>query len=97
VEELGVAGTLLGLVDRPELEDVSGELLPGDTVVLYTDGLTEAGAPERVWTSEQLGAVLRHTAGSPPQAVVDHAVQAALGVQPEPRDDIAVLALHAQR
>jgi serine phosphatase RsbU (regulator of sigma subunit) len=96
VEELGVAGTLLGLFDRPKLDDASDELLPGDTVVLYTDGLTEAGAPARVWTSEQLGAVLRGAAGRPPQAIVDHAVQAALGVQPEPRDDIAVLALHAQ-
>jgi PAS domain S-box-containing protein len=96
VEELGAPGTLLGLVDRPELEDVSGELGPGDTVVLYTDGLTEAGAPARVWTSEQLAAVLRGAAGRAPQAVVDHAVQAALGVQPEPRDDIAVLALRAR-
>jgi len=64
--------------------------------VLYTDGLTEAGAPERVWTPEHLAAVLRGAAGRAPQAVVDHAVQAALGVQAEPRDDIAVLALRAR-
>src|SRR5918997_92131 len=43
VQELGAAGTLLGLVQRPELEDRTGELHPGDTLVLYTDGLTEAG------------------------------------------------------
>jgi serine phosphatase RsbU (regulator of sigma subunit) len=97
VEELGVPGTLLGLVERPELEDAVGELFEGDTVVLYTDGLTEAGAPDRVWSPEQLGAVLRGAAGHAPQQVVDHAVQAALGTAPEPRDDIAVVALRARR
>jgi PAS domain S-box-containing protein len=96
VDELGAPGTLLGLVERPELEDVAGELHPGDTIVLYTDGLTEAGAPGTVWTSEDLAAVLRGAAGRTPRAVVDHAVRAALGVQPEPRDDIAVLALRAR-
>ena len=97
VEELGVPGTLLGLVERPELEDAVGELYEGDTVVLYTDGLTEAGAPERVWSPEQLASVLRGAAGHAPQQVVDHAVQAALGLAPEPRDDIAVVALRARR
>ena len=95
VEELGAAGTLLGLVERPDLQDSAGELREGDTVVLYTDGLTEAGAPRVVWTSEDLAAVLQRAAGQPPQRVIDEAVGAALGVQPEPRDDIAVLALRA--
>jgi PAS domain S-box-containing protein len=95
VEALGVEGTLLGLVERPELQDSSDELRPGDTVVLYTDGLTEAGAPQTVWDTEELAAVLRRSAGRPPQRVIDDAVRAALGVQPEPRDDIALLALRA--
>jgi serine phosphatase RsbU (regulator of sigma subunit) len=95
VEELGETGTLLGLVERPELQDRSGELRPGDTIVLYTDGLTEAGAPETVWTPADLASVLRRAAGLPPQRVIDEAVGAALGVHPEPRDDIAVLALRA--
>ena len=43
VEELGTPGTLIGLVERPELHDRTGELHAGDTIVLYTDGLTEAG------------------------------------------------------
>jgi serine phosphatase RsbU (regulator of sigma subunit) len=96
VEELGMPGTLLGLVERPDVVDVSDDLHPGDTIVLFTDGLTEAGAPDRVWSSEQLAAVLRGAAGFAPQQVVDHAVQAALGGHREPRDDIAVLALRAR-
>src|SRR5262245_25180482 len=41
VQPVGVPGTLLGLVERVELEDRSTDLHPGDTLVLYTDGLTE--------------------------------------------------------
>ena len=97
VEELGAAGTLLGLVERPELHDRAGELRPGDTIVLYTDGLTEAGAPRQVWAPEDLAEVLRGAAGLAPQDVVEHAVRRALEGQPAPRDDIAVVALRAQR
>ena len=96
VEELGTPGTLLGLVERPELHDRAGDLHPGDTVVLYTDGLTEAGAPAHVWGPAELAEVLRGAAGGSPQQVVDHAVREALGVQPAPRDDIAVVALRAR-
>jgi serine phosphatase RsbU (regulator of sigma subunit) len=95
VEELGAPGTLLGLVERPDLEDRSGELHPGDAVVLYTDGLTEAHAPEHVWSPEELADVLRGAAGQSAQGIVDHAVRAALGHQSAPRDDIAVLVLRA--
>jgi serine phosphatase RsbU (regulator of sigma subunit)/PAS domain-containing protein len=97
VEELGTEGTLLGLVERPELHDRAGDLHPGDTVVLYTDGLTEAGAPSRVWAPEDLAEVLRGAAGGTPQEIVDHAVREALGSAPAPRDDMAVVALRAQR
>ena len=48
VEEVGRRGTLLGLVADPLLEDRARELAPGDALVLYTDGITEARAPERV-------------------------------------------------
>jgi serine phosphatase RsbU (regulator of sigma subunit) len=95
VEELGAEGTLLGLVENPDLQDRGGALHPGDTVVLYTDGLTEAGAPERIWSPAQLAETLAQAAGRPPDGVVDHLVHAALGVQAQPRDDIAVVALRA--
>ncbi|MGG7382787.1 SpoIIE family protein phosphatase, partial [Escherichia coli] len=71
-----MAGTLLGLVEDPQIDDAGGELRPGDTVVLYTDGLTEAGAPASVWSPQHLAEVLRGAAGQAPQQVVDHAVQA---------------------
>jgi hypothetical protein len=63
--------------------------------VLYTDGLTEAGAPARVWTPEELAATACATAGQPPAATVDHLLAATVDSVPVARDDVAVLALRA--
>lgn len=42
VQELGHPGTLLGLFPEPELHDSQGRLGPGDVLILFTDGVTEA-------------------------------------------------------
>ena len=94
MEELGTAGTLIGLVDDPRLEDVTTELAPGDTILLYTDGVTEAGAPLRVWTPEELVEIAAGGTGGSAQALVDHVADAALrDLAGPPRDDVAMLAL----
>ena len=54
VEELGGAGTLLGAVPNPVLSDYRADLEPGDAVLLYTDGLTDAYAPDRILSQEEL-------------------------------------------
>ena len=95
VELVGVPGTLLGLVPDPQLDERSAELAPGDTLVLYTDGLTEAGAPERVWSDDDLAAAAAATDGRSAAETVQQLVDAALGPVPVPRDDVAVLALRA--
>jgi serine phosphatase RsbU (regulator of sigma subunit) len=61
--------------------------------VLYTDGLTEAGAPARTWSDAELAAAASATAGRSAQDTVRSLVDAALGPVDEPRDDVAVLAL----
>ena len=94
-EQIGEPGTLLGLVDHPDLQDRSAELHDGDTLVLYTDGLTEAGAPEHVWEPEELEATARGTAGGPAAATVARLIAAAVDSVPRVRDDVAVLALRA--
>ncbi|GLW89660.1 PP2C family protein-serine/threonine phosphatase [Actinokineospora globicatena] len=44
VEPLGTPGTLLGILPTVDLTDVAFHLDPGDTLLLYTDGATEARA-----------------------------------------------------
>jgi serine phosphatase RsbU (regulator of sigma subunit) len=94
VREVAVEGTLLGLVDDPKLADVSLELAPGETILLYTDGVTEAAAPHRVWVPEDLIEVAGQCSDRSAQGLVDHVAEAALaGLTAPPRDDIAMLAL----
>jgi serine phosphatase RsbU (regulator of sigma subunit) len=45
VERVEVGGTLLGVLPEPSLPEVSIELEAGESLVLYTDGITEARGP----------------------------------------------------
>jgi PAS domain S-box-containing protein len=93
VDELGVPGTLLGLALTRSLQDRTGELHPGDTLLLYTDGLTDARAPQVMWGPRELAAAVAAAPADSPAALVDALVAAALPEGATPRDDLAVLAL----
>ena len=55
VEELTSGGTVLGILPNSEFETGSIVLEPRDVIVLYTDGLTEAGLPEiEPWGEDNL-------------------------------------------
>jgi len=95
VESVGAPGTLLGVLRQVRLEDRSTRLSSGDALVLYTDGLTEAGAPRRVWTPEQLDAAVASARRASAQGIVDRLAQEALGDEP-PRDDLALLAVRVR-
>jgi serine phosphatase RsbU (regulator of sigma subunit)/PAS domain-containing protein len=97
VEALGAPGTLLGLVSEPELQDRSTDLRPGDTLVLYTDGLTEARAPHDMWGADELEAAVRAAPMNGPAGLVESLVATALGGRTTPRDDLALLALKLRR
>ena len=96
VEEVGVPGTLLGLVPSPDLQDQTAELRAGDTLLLYTDGLTEAGAPAHVWTPAELTEAAREASRGTVTETVERLLDAAIGSLPAVRDDVAVLALRAR-
>jgi serine phosphatase RsbU (regulator of sigma subunit) len=97
VEEIGPPGTLLGLVPDPQLADERGVLGPGDALVLFTDGITEARAPERVIEPQALHDALRAIPAGSAQRIVEQLAALAMGKEgTPPRDDIAVLALRAR-
>lgn len=69
VETIGERGTLLGMIE-PTLVEVSVEVHPGDTLVLYTDGLTDAPAEQAV-PVEELVTHLRLRGDRPIDEVAD--------------------------
>ena len=94
VDVLAQQGTLLGVVERPSVEDHEHTLQTGDTLLLYTDGVTEARV--RSWELGEAGltSLLEGCAGQGPAEIVETIERAVVGVQAGvPRDDIALVAL----
>jgi PAS domain S-box-containing protein len=91
-------GTLLGAVeDAPPLPEATIRLAPGDVLVLYTDGVTEARVGDGQLGEAGLVEILERAAPSA-AAVADAVEQGALAVQEgRQRDDIAVLAVGVPR
>jgi sigma-B regulation protein RsbU (phosphoserine phosphatase) len=93
VERLGASGTLLGVFADPRLHEVETRLEPGDIVLLYTDGVTEAGSPVEEIGEDGLVELLAGMRGMSPEEIVDGVEQAAVAAQAgKPRDDIALVA-----
>ena len=97
VQRAGAYGTLIGATPDIEVTDSVLDLEPGDTLVVFTDGLTEAGAPEKVWTPDDTDRAIAQayrSANGSLTAFVEGIAAAALGeLEAHPRDDVAILAL----
>ena len=92
--EVGIPGTLLGIVPDPTLSDDRVVLSPGEALVLYTDGVTDSAAPARIVTAEDLAAAVGSPVGLDADAIAERVMQTALATAgQEPRDDIAILVL----
>jgi serine phosphatase RsbU (regulator of sigma subunit) len=96
VETLKSPGMLIGFSDGPGLEDSTVELAAGDAVFLYTDGVTDAGAPRRTLRPEDLERIIRSCARLPAQDAADRVERSAVEhAEGRRRDDLAVLVLRA--
>lgn len=96
VRPVGTGGTLLGLFRNAELVDEALELHPGDVLVLYTDGVTEARGPDGELGEEGLIEVLRRCAGASAKELVGEVERVVLAHQGGvAQDDIAILAVRA--
>lgn len=96
VAELGAHGALLGVFEKPQIEEAATVLGPGDALALYTDGLVEAHAPARTVSAADMLARLRLAAPATAQGTVD-ALLELIDVDDGVRDDIAILALQVER
>jgi PAS domain S-box-containing protein len=94
VEWLGDHGMLLGVVPDPQLRDSSSELSAGDSLIFYTDGVTDAGGANGPLGEEALAGIIASCAGLDANAIAARIEAAALEAEEgPPRDDIAVVVL----
>ena len=96
VEAAGSPGSLLGILDDPEISEHAFELGPGDALVLVTDGVTEATAADRATGPGRLAALLAGQAGADAAAIAEAVERDALESQGgAARDDVAILVARA--
>jgi PAS domain S-box-containing protein len=98
VEEIASPGLLLGLSDAPPLADGFAELEAGDSLVLYTDGVSDAMADRGPTGPAALAAALEGCEGLDASALAARVEQLAVGTGgARPRDDVALLVLRVRR
>jgi len=92
---LAATGTVLGAMERLPFEEKGIELAPGDTLALYTDGVTEAHAPgDALYGEERLERLLSQQAGESVDRLCEFIVQDVTAYQGASRyDDITLLIL----
>jgi phosphoserine phosphatase RsbU/P len=70
-------------------------LAPGDTLLAYTDGVTERRAGREQFGPERLLAAAATAAGQPASRLITAVRSAVEAFSSSPRDDIALLAIRA--
>ena len=89
-------GLVLGVVEDMAFETRQRTLRPGDKLLVYTDGVTEAMSPDReLYSDERLLEEARDRASAEPQALVAGILETVRGFSDsEPQtDDITLMAL----
>jgi sigma-B regulation protein RsbU (phosphoserine phosphatase) len=94
---IGEPGTILGMLPEADVVDTPFRMHPGDALVLYTDGISEARRGDEFFDSTQIEGLVTELAANGTAAdiaagLAETAVAFQHGV---PRDDIAVVVLKA--
>lgn len=101
VEEADTGGTLIGVLPAITSRTARVRLAPGETCLLFTDGVTEArGGPlgDTMFGDQRLKRAAAECAGMPAQAVVERVqMVTSQWIGGGRHDDIAVLAITAPR
>ncbi|HEY3411964.1 MAG TPA: SpoIIE family protein phosphatase [Armatimonadota bacterium] len=92
--ELAQADLLIGILASPPYTEHTVDLLPGDTVILTTDGVTEARGDAGMYGAESLHQCIVSRTYPTAQSLADSIVEDVLRHSgPRMRDDIAVLVI----
>jgi serine phosphatase RsbU (regulator of sigma subunit) len=94
VEEVGEPGSVLGLLSGPAFSQTRHVLRPGDALVAFTDGMTEARRGNEQYGDGRLRAALRSCGGMTAAAIAARLGEDVLAFQGEhAHDDTAVVVL----
>jgi PAS domain S-box-containing protein len=97
VETVGSPGTLIGFVPDPEVVDETVDLQPGDSLVLYTDGVSEARSEAGLFGEERLLDLVRSCTGLDAAAIAERIESDVLDFREVgTSDDLAVLVLRVR-
>ena len=91
-EELGTGGTLLGIFPDARIGEDTTVLRVGDSLALYTDGLAEAQAPQRLLSPEEMLGALSESAPESAKETIA-ALLGLVDLTQGARDDIAILVM----
>jgi len=95
VEKLSTGGIILGIMPRHAYQQASAALQPGDRLILYSDGVTEAARPDadEEFGEDRLADTVRRSTASSSQELVEEILSAVteFTAGAPPADDITVV------
>ncbi len=94
VERVEATGPLIGVTPDVRYVPATVVLARGDTILFYTDGLTDAQAPQAIIADAELSELLASARGRGPSELAAWMEGAVTG-SAQPRDDIAMLVVQA--